>query len=82
MQSFLSTHKKKQSNFSSTIGSRYELSKVNRSQVEPGNEKIDELLFKSECILERYRTKCEALETENKRYKKKYNEAIRKLRSF
>lgn len=60
MQSFFSTHKKKNSNFSSTIGSRYDV-KGNKSHIEGSHEKVDELLFKSECILERYRNKCEAL---------------------
>lgn len=76
MQSFVSSHKKKQSNFSSTIGSKFDVAQLNRSGEErdPVGEldRLGHLLLKSETVLERYRAKYEALERESKRYKRKY----------
>ena len=51
MQSFVSTHKKKQSNFSSTVGSKFDIAHLNRSALEPGSikddDKLGNLLMKS-----------------------------------
>ena len=76
MQSFVSTHKKKQSNFSSTVGSKFDIAHLNKSALDPGSfkneDKMGSLLLKSETILEKYRARHDALEKENKRYKRKY----------
>ena len=65
MQSFVSTHKKKQSNFSSTVGSKFDTTHVNKSAIETGGLKCDDklghLLLKSETVLEKYKAKYEAL---------------------
>ena len=76
MQSFVSTHKKKQSNFSSTVGSKFDMVHLNKSCLDggsvKGDEKLGTLLLKSEAVLEKYRARYDALEKENKRYKRKY----------
>lgn len=76
MQSFVSTHKKKQSNFSSTIGSKFDIAHLNKSALEEPNsreaDKLGNLLMKSEAVLEKYRVRYEALEKESMRYKRKY----------
>ena len=66
MQSFISTHKKKQSNFSSTVGSKFDGVHLNKSVIEAdtskdGDKQLSSLLLKSEAILEKYRTKNEQL---------------------
>ena len=40
------------------------------------------LVLKSESVLENYRAKNEVLEQENKLYKRKYQEALKKIRHF
>ncbi len=55
MQSFISTHKKKQSNFSSTIGSKFDATHLNKSALESDNikeaDRLGTLLLKSETVL-------------------------------
>jgi len=56
MQSFISTHKKKKSNFSSTVGSKFDMIHLNKSAVNNVEIKdqmgsFGELLLKSETIL-------------------------------
>jgi hypothetical protein len=58
MQSLMNTHKKKKSNFSSTIGSKFDLVHFNRSALNPssnhGEPQVDaltQLLIKSEGVL-------------------------------
>ena len=56
MQSFVSTHKKKQSNFSSTVGSKFDVAAhMNKSLLETGypreEDKLGNLLLKSESVL-------------------------------
>ena len=84
MQSFVSTHKKKQSNFSSTVGSKFDIAHLNKSSLDPGSikndDKLGHLLLKSETVLEKYRAKYDTLEKENKRYKRKYQEAMKKIK--
>jgi hypothetical protein len=41
---------------------------------------MQELLLKSGNVLEQYRVKYQALEAENKKYKKKYHEAMKKIK--
>jgi DNA repair ATPase RecN len=76
MQSFASTHKKKKSNFSSIIGSKFDLGHLNKSAITHEDlREVDpyhQLLMKSESILDQYQKKYEALEKENKRYKRRY----------
>jgi hypothetical protein len=87
MQSLISTHKKKQSNYSSVVGSHFDMLYLNRSALSPPkpNDHADHadqadqadhpwgnLLLKSEAVLERYRVKNELLERENRQYKRKY----------
>lgn len=86
MQSFISTHKKKKSNYSSTIGSKFDLAQLHRSADEHPDSgsrpktSMQELLLKSGNVLEHYRVKYQALEAENKKYKKKYHEAMKKIK--
>ena len=84
MQSLVSTHKKKQSNYSSVLGSHFDMLYLNRSALSPAKTKENHLwgnlLLKSQAVLERYRSKNEVLERENRQYKRKYREALRKLK--
>ena len=87
MQSLMSTHKKKKSNFSSTIGSKFDLSHFNKSalnqtttQVETQLDLLSQILIKSEGVLQQYKNKYEALEKQNRKYKKKYQQALKKIR--
>lgn len=66
MQSFVSTHKKKKSNFSSTIGSKFDMVHLNKSVLNENEGKVkldplEQVLIKSETVLERYRCRYEVL---------------------
>jgi hypothetical protein len=41
---------------------------------------LSQLLIKSEGVLEQYRNKYDALERENRKYKKKYQDALKKIK--
>lgn len=43
---------------------------------------LSSLLERSSVALELYRSRCDQLEKENKRYRRKYDEACKKLRAF
>jgi|JI9StandDraft_1071089.scaffolds.fasta_scaffold976207_1 hypothetical protein len=61
MQSYISTHKKKPSNFSSTVGSKFDVTHLNKSILEgdaiKDMDKLGSLLLKSETVLSKYRGK-------------------------
>jgi hypothetical protein len=84
MQSVISSHKKKQSNFESTLGSKLEVQSLMKGVASPErlrlNEQLRVLVFKSESVLEKYKAKNEVLEQENRLYKRKYQEALKKIR--
>lgn len=84
MQSFASTHKKKKSNFSSVVGSKFDLAHLNKSATQHADLRdapdLQLLLLKSETVLDQYRSRYEALEKENRRYKRKYQDALKKIK--
>ena len=45
-------------------------------------DQLSSLLMKSETVLEKYRTRYEAVERENKVYKRKYQEALKKIKNL
>ena len=60
MQSLFNTHKKKRSNFSSTIGSKFDIAILNKSAINDAqtkeiSEPLSEILLRSGNLLNQYK---------------------------
>lgn len=76
-------HRQKKSTFSSTICSKYEHgAQMNKFELNKSIDSFADILLRTENVLENYKVKCDNLEKENKKYKKKYSDALKKIKGL